>query len=129
MKRCFFLFLIGGIGYNLLELFWRGRTHPSMTVLGGFCLVGIYEIHERSGTVPLIVKALLSAVFITAAEFLTGLFVNLCLGLDVWDYSGLPFQFMGQVSLYFSCLWFVLSLAVLAGFSFLEKRKKGLDKS
>ena len=28
-------FLLGAIGYPLLELCWRGRTHPSMALAGG----------------------------------------------------------------------------------------------
>ena len=28
-------FLIGAVGYPLLELAWRGHTHPSMALAGG----------------------------------------------------------------------------------------------
>ncbi|MBR3942473.1 MAG: hypothetical protein IKJ55_03865 [Clostridia bacterium] len=129
MKRCFFLFCIGAAGYCLLEFFWRGYTHISMAFLGGFCLIGIYEIYKKTGTVPLVLKAFLCALFITSAELLTGLLVNCRLKLDVWDYSGMSYQFMGQISLCFSVGWFFLSLAILLIFSVLEKRKKRLDKS
>ena len=124
MKRCFFLFCIGATGYCLLEILWRGYTHISMAMLGGFCFIGIYKIYEKLSGIPIIVRAFLCAVFITAAEFLTGLLVNRGLKLDVWDYSGMSYQFMGQISLFFSVGWFFLSLAILLIFSVLEKRKK-----
>ena len=38
-------------------------------------------------------------------EFITGLIVNRWLGLNVWDYSDLRFNIMGQVSLLFYFLF------------------------
>lgn len=36
--RSLILFYIGGMVYILVELVWRGWSHPSMFVVGGFCL-------------------------------------------------------------------------------------------
>ena len=38
---------------------------------------------------------------------------NIKMGLNVWDYSDLPFNFMGQVSLIFSIFWFFLSIVAI----------------
>jgi uncharacterized membrane protein len=46
---------------------------------------------------------------ITVLEFFAGLIVNVWLGLGVWDYSGVPFNIMGQVSLPFVFAWVALS--------------------
>ncbi|MBQ2966571.1 MAG: hypothetical protein IJE10_00420 [Clostridia bacterium] len=109
MKRCFSLFIIGGIGYSLLEILWRGYTHPSMTVLGGICFVGIDWINKRFKQCTKALRALCCAGFITVAEFLSGLLLNRWLKLGVWDYSNLKLHIMGQVSLLFSVLWFCIS--------------------
>ncbi len=51
----------------------------------------------------------LSSLIITALEFTTGLIVNVWLKMDIWDYSNLPYNFMGQICLFYSFLWFLVS--------------------
>ena len=41
------LFGIGAIGYSLIELAFRGRTHWTMAVTGGGCAVALYRMHEE----------------------------------------------------------------------------------
>ena len=53
---------------------------------------------------------LLSSIAITDLEFITGIIVNLILHLNVWDYSNLPFNLLGQICLPFCIIWFFLSL-------------------
>ncbi len=109
--RTFVIFLAGGFIYGLLEILYRGHTHPSMFVLGGICLVwvgGLNSFFRR--TPPLVVQMLLGALFITTAEFACGLIMNVWLGLRVWDYSNIPYNLMGQVSLRFCALWIGISL-------------------
>lgn len=109
--RIFVIFLAGGFIYGLMEIAYRGHTHPSMFVLGGLCLVwigGFDSFYRR--TPPLWAQVLLGGVFITTAEFVCGLILNVWLGLRVWDYSNIPFNFMGQVSPRFCALWIGLSL-------------------
>ena len=76
-----------------------------------FVLVGILdEIQHKS---PIILQMLQSAVIITVLEFVTGCIVNLWLGWNVWDYSQLPFNILGQVCLYFFFAWFFISFPVI----------------
>lgn len=104
------LFAIGGILYILIELLWRGYTHFSMFLLGGLCFRLIGSINEHgSRNPPLLFQMVLGACIITALEFITGYIVNIRLGLNVWDYSDLPFNIMGQVCMPYALLWFVLS--------------------
>lgn len=107
------LLLIGGGLYVLVELIWRGRSHWSMFLLGGICFVCIGLINEIiPWDMPLWQQILIGACIVTALEFLTGCIVNLWLGWDVWDYSGLPGNIMGQICPQFFLLW--LPIALLA---------------
>ena len=105
------LFLIGGWIYTGMELIWRGRTHWSMFILGGLCfvLVGLINEHHYKWNQSLILQSIIGDVLITALEFLTGCIVNLWLKWNVWDYSNLPFNLLGQICLYFFLLWIPMS--------------------
>lgn len=99
--------LFGGALYYLLELLWRGRSHPSMVLLGGLCFWGLGRVGRLRLSLPL--RALLGAALVTCAEFFSGLLLNLALRWDVWDYSGLPGNLLGQVCLLYAALWVPLS--------------------
>ena len=109
--EAFVIFLAGGFIYGLIEIAYRGHTHPSMFVLGGICLVwvgGLDRFFTRKP--PLYAQVLLGGLFITLAEFACGLVINVWLGMRVWDYSNLPFNLMGQISPRFCALWVAISL-------------------
>jgi len=104
-------FVCAGAAYNILELMWRGYTHISMFFLGGLCF-SMISLVSRSRRCFL-AKSFICAVLITLAEGLAGCVLNLWLSLNVWDYSNETFQFMGQICLRFSLLWWALSAMVL----------------
>jgi len=105
------VFFLGAFCYGTLEILWRGYTHPAMLLLGGVCLSVIYmSEHFWRMSYPIVVRSAAYAVVITALELVCGLVVNVVLGLNVWNYSKLPYNFMGQVCLGFSLLWFILAL-------------------
>lgn len=112
-KRAVIMFLVGGSMYVLIEFLWRGFSHISMFGVAGvcFCLIGMLN-EPCSDCRSLLKQSLLGALIITLAELLTGLLLNCWLGLGVWDYSALPFNLWGQISLQYSLLW--LPLAALA---------------
>ena len=104
------LAVIGGLIYILVELLWRGHTHISMFVLGGACFVTIGLINELlPWNMGILWQSVIGAVIVTLLEFITGIIVNIWLGLGVWDYSGLPLNIMGQICLPFTLAWGVLS--------------------
>ena len=101
----------GGRLYYCVELLYRGFSHPSMFLLGGICLCWIDFVEKHMGSLwTRGMRMLVSGLGITVFEFICGCIVNLWLGLDVWDYSDLHVQFLGQVSLLFFLFWCVMSL-------------------
>ncbi len=106
------LFLFGGGLYCCFELLWRGYTHWTMFLVGGLCFVimGLLNEHKYTWDMPMLYQALISAVIITGFEFVTGCIVNLWLKWNIWDYSGLPFNLLGQICLYYFFLWIPLSV-------------------
>ena len=109
LKLCI-LALIGGITYVLIELAWRGYSHISMFILGALCFVLLGGINEfLPWELGFVWQMLMGAGIVTILELIVGIVVNVWLGLEVWDYSNLPFNFMGQICLPFSFAWTLLS--------------------
>ena len=109
-----FLFLIGGFSYYFLEIAFRGYSHFSMIICGGLAFVLSGALNQWSHfEMSLISQMFLSMVIITLLELVTGLIVNVWLHLNVWDYSAMPYQFMGQICLLYSVLWMALSLVCI----------------
>ena len=110
------VFLAGGVIYGLLEMMWRGFTHWSMTVAGGICVLAIHLLNHRMRHRSMILRCTLGCAVITVVELAAGVIVNLLLGLNVWDYSGMYGNFLGQICPAFSFLWFLISFPA-CGFS------------
>ena len=110
-----FLFLIGGFAYGGIEILFRGYSHISMFIAGGICFILIGLINTVfSWDIAFISQMVISSFIITAVEFICGLIVNVWLELDVWDYSTLPYNLLGQICILYSIIWFFLSpLAII----------------
>ena len=109
----FIIFIIFGLMDITIELLYRGHTHYSMFIVGGICGVLIGLINDNTPDMPLLPQCVLGTVIITVIELLTGLFLNVYLGLNVWDYSNQPFNFMGQICPQFCIIWCILSILVI----------------
>ncbi|MGO1469937.1 MAG: putative ABC transporter permease [Tissierella sp.] len=116
------LFIIGGTLYFLLENLWRGYSHFSMFVLGGLCFISIGLIKKVlfPSKNLLLKQQLIACITITILELIFGLILNSGLGLEVWDYSDLKYNFMGQISLLYTILWFFLSLPTIILYDYLR---------
>lgn len=110
--RIFFNYLVtalaGGFGYCLTEIIFRGRTHYSMFFAGAIVLSTFYFIN-KSWDLPLWEKCIIGMIIITVIELLFGIVFNIILKENVWDYSNMPLNFMGQICLPFSLIWLALS--------------------
>ena len=112
LLKYFTLGTLGGVIYVLIELMWRGYSHWSMFLLGGICFIALGLINEViPWEMPLTAQMFIGCTIITMLEFITGCIVNLWLGWDVWDYSELPCNLLGQISLKSSVGWYFLSAA------------------
>lgn len=108
------LLLVGGGIYVLLELIWRGRSHWTMFLLGGICFISLGLINEGiPWEMPLWQQVIIGVGIVTGLEFLTGCIVNLWLRWDVWDYSGLPGNILGQICPQFFLLWMPVAMAAI----------------
>lgn len=109
-----FLFILGGIMYNLVEIFYRQYTHWTMFILGGLCFVLLGLLNECiKWELSIWYQLLIGACIITSLEFLTGCIVNLWLGWNVWDYSNLPFNILGQICPQFFLIWIPIALCAI----------------
>lgn len=109
------LFVFGGLAYFGLEVLFRGHSHWTMFVLGGFLFLILGELNEGllEWDTPLIWQGVLGSAIVTGAELVTGMILNVWLGLGVWDYSGMPFNYKGQICLPFGILWIFVSIAAI----------------
>lgn len=104
------LLMIGGAIYYLIEIVARGFSHWTMFFVGGICFILVGLINEITPKMSLVKQMALSALIITSIEFFSGCILNLWLGLNIWDYSDQPLNFMGQISAKHTLYWFLLSL-------------------
>lgn len=101
-------FSVGGIAYGLIEVVFRGYTHWTMVLLGGFVLVLLNLINQSK--ISLWIKCILGATVITSLEYSVGMIVNVALGWNVWDYSDKLLNYRGQICPQFSLVWLFLSI-------------------
>ena len=129
IKKHLILGTIGGLIYVLLELIWRGYSHWTMFLLGGTCFILLGLINEiLDWDTPLTLQMLIGCTVITVLEFITGCVVNLWLGWNVWDYSDLKFNILGQISLFSSIGWYFISLVGITLDDWLRYRLFGEKK-
>lgn len=108
------LFLTGGILYILLEIIWRSHSHWTMFLLGGLCFVCLGAINEIiPWEMPLWKQAFIGACIVTGLEFITGIIVNLTFHWNVWDYSSMPGNILGQICPQYFILWLPVSLVAI----------------
>lgn len=104
------LILIMGMLYMGIEILWRGYTDISMLFVGGLCsfLVGRLNEHPKFYDRKMWQQCVIGALITLNIEFVSGLILNIWLGLNIWDYSGMWGNICGQVCLPYGFLWFLL---------------------
>lgn len=106
-------FGIGAFGYGLIEIIWRGFTHPSMMLAGGLSVIVLSAINKSFRGLRLLYRCIIGSAAITVIEFIFGCIFNLALKKGVWDYSSVKFNVLGQVCLLYSVLWGFLCIIAL----------------
>lgn len=102
-------FFSGALCYGMLELFARGRTHWTMLLTGGIAMAFLMLINQ-SRQIDIVIRSLLGSFLITSLEFCIGSVVNISLGMNIWNYSGIPMNIFGQICPKYSALWFLLCI-------------------
>lgn len=112
--KYFILGWFGGSTYCSLEVIFRGRSHWSMVALAFVLFLLIGELNEiLPWEMSLAKQGIIGACMVTVLEFITGCIVNIWIGWNVWDYSNMPLNILGQVCLPFSLLWILLSIVCI----------------
>lgn len=106
-KRLSVFFLIGSLGYTLIEILWRGHTHWSMIIAGGLCFSAFSFVAESFKGRSRLYKAGICAIIITLVELIFGIIFNIILKMDVWDYTNVAFNLSGQICPLFSFVWLI----------------------
>lgn len=108
------LFVIFGFIYLGVELLFRGFSHIVMFLVGGISSVSVGLLNEiLSWEMSLWKQSLCGGLIITFYELVTGCICNLWLEMNIWDYSDLPFNFLGQIDLIFTIAWCGLSVIAI----------------
>lgn len=110
LSKMILIFLTGAVGYSIAEILFRGYTHWTMAVTGGLIFLVLFGIHSNLKELSFFKKCLLGSAVITSFEFTVGVIVNIILGWQVWDYSDVPFNILGQICLPFTIIWFFICM-------------------
>ena len=116
------LLVLGGAVYYSMEIIWRGYSHWTMALCGGICLMSIYRMNCLLCRKRLVLRAALGSGIITAVELVCGCIVNRALNWNVWDYSDVPLNLLGQICLPFTVLWFAICFPVCLLCNFLKTK-------
>ncbi len=113
IKKTTSLFLVGATIYFVIEVLFRGYSHWTMLLLGGLCFLLIGYINERYHHISLLKQGLVGSGIITILEFVFGIIFNIVLKWNIWDYSDVPFNILGQICIPFSIAWIGLSVVAV----------------
>ena len=122
MRTYTILFGLGAFGYGTLEVLWRGYSHWTMMIAGGICFTLFAVISEKLQGLPLLYKCISGSLTVTSIELIFGSIFNICLGMNVWDYSNLPLNLGGQICLLFSVLWGFLCIVAVPAAGAVRKK-------
>jgi len=106
------LFLVYGIIYFTIESLYKGHlTHPLMFAVGGIVgiLIGMINNLFDMDT-DFILQCFVGMMIVLIIECVIGYQFNIIEGWGMWDYSHVPFNYVGgQICIPFAIAWFILS--------------------
>lgn len=129
MRWIFFFCLAGGL-YMTLELVYRQYTDYHMFYLAGVIGIVLLNINEWIDyDTSFLLQVFICGTAAIIGELLFGILFNS--DYHIWDYRNLPFNFMGQIQLYFAIIWYILSaifIPVLDYIDYLMFPRPGIKK-
>ena len=109
-----FLFWFGGSTYVTIEVLFRGYSHWTMLLLSGFIFIIIGLLNEIwTWDYSIVKQACIGAIISTFLEFVTGIIVNIILKWNIWNYSNMFGNILGQICPLFTILWFFISIIAI----------------
>ena len=99
LSEYLFMGALGGTLYYMIEIIFRGYSHWSMFLLGGFCFIffaqqGLWTKWRE----PLWKQVLWCTAFVVSAEFITGIIVNKVMGWNDWKNTEQKLPIRCQIS-------------------------------
>lgn len=80
----------------------------------------LFAIYYNNRSINPLLFSVIASIIITALELIFGIIFNLYLKMDVWDYSNMPFNLLGQICLPFSLLWMLAGLGLYIVFRLIK---------
>ena len=124
-----------GTLYFFIEVIWKTSQGRPETISWTMLLLAIVLAIplERFGAelpwdMSLLAQTSICATAITSVEFISGLIINVWLGIGVWDYSAMPGNIMGQVCPQFFVLWILLSAIGIVMLDWMRYAVEGGEK-
>lgn len=107
MRLILFYCFAGGV-YMSIELLYRQYTDYHMFYLAGFIGLLLLVVNEwLSYDTDFLLQVFICGTVALLAELACGVLFNS--DFHIWDYRELPYNFMGQIQLYFAVIWYILS--------------------
>ena len=108
------LFWFGGSTYVTMEVLSRGYSHWTMFLLAGIIFIIIGLLNEIwTWDYSIVKQAGIGTIIATILEFITGIIVNIILEWNIWDYSNMFGNILGQICPLFTILWFFVSIIAI----------------
>ena len=117
-RRHLLRFLMGGGAYLLIEIVWRmlyqhRATHPIIMIPAGTVLMLLCFLDEKKWNIFL--SALMGMLTVTCFELVIGLIAIHAFDTYLWDYGGIPGNFMRVVCPRWSLIWYGACFGVVLG--------------
>lgn len=129
-KKTSTIFLIGFVLYIFIEVLFtalfgemnkyahngylslQGFSSLWMGLVGGFLLILLGKLNEIDGfhfNIPMIYQSLIGCGLVTLIELFSGYILNIVCGFHLWNYLNLPLNLFGQIDIFHSIAWFIIS--------------------
>lgn len=116
------IFLFSGSVYYAMEIVFKKshKSHWTMFVLAGLAgaifIDGLNNLFSYE--MDFLLQIFICSTTITIGELIVGLIWNQDYG--IWNYSNMPFNYMGQICLPFYFLWMLLSAIFIPFLDYIE---------
>lgn len=108
--RFIVMWFLLGLCYAVIEILCRGYTFLQMVWIGGLCgvLIGLLNEMPYFRNQRIWMQSVIGTVITLIIEFTSGYLFNIKMHMDLWNYTGIPCNFMGQICLRTAVGWFFL---------------------